>query len=136
MATPTNQSLHASASAQLQPGDTPWLDHYRFGMVLSIHSREIGRYPLKPMKLTILPPGPVYESGLYPRAMAFKGLRTGSLTGKQSRKRNKRRKNCDNKLNTKAGQQALARQKAKEERGRLIVLSIEKAAGITRKPVA
>lgn len=82
------------------------------------------------MKLTVLPPGPVHESGLYPRGMSFKGLRTGALKGKQSRKG---RKGRNNKLNTKAGQLALARQRAKEERGRLSVLSIEKTAGITRK---
>ena len=85
------------------------------------------------MKFTVLPPGPVYKSGLYPKAMAFKGLRTGSLSGKQQRKKRKKR-NCKGAgLNNSAGQLASARQRAKEERGRLIVLSIEKAAGINRK---
>ena len=85
----------------------------------------------KQMKLTILPPGPVHESGLYPRGMAFKGLSTGAIHGR--RQSRKSRKGKGNKLNTKAGHLALARQRAKEERGRLTVLSIEKAAGITRK---
>ena len=105
-------------------------------MLQLAHGLETGRYPFKQMKLTILPPGPTHKSGLYPKPMAFSGLRTGAVKGKQKRKRPKRGRRAlpdDSKLNTKAGQRALDRQKAKEERGRLIVLSIEKAAGINRK---
>lgn len=82
------------------------------------------------MKLTILPPGPVHESGLYPKPFSFAGLRTGSFKGKQSRKQRRRRQD---RLNSKAGQRALARQRAKETNARLEVLAIEKAAGIIRK---
>ena len=108
---------------RLRTACIPYTDHVSF-----IQAQRGTHF--KQMKLIILPPGPVHESGLYPRGMTFKGLRTGALKGKQSRKQ---RKGRNSKLDTKAGQLALARQRAKEERGRLVVLSIEKAAGITRK---
>jgi len=63
--------------------------------------------------------------------MSFKGLRTGTLApNKNSRKK----RNCKGAgLNNSAGQRASARQRAKEQQGHLVVLSIEKAAGIDRK---